>query len=80
MSCCGILDDNTVALFSDNGGCCGPTARGQPEEFEVLSYGNFRGKITACTCLLSREDCDSFPRHLDLALTPSKINEGVEKE
>ena len=37
-------------------------------------------KITVFTCLLSSEGCDSFPKHLDLALAPNKTNEGVEKQ
>ena len=37
-------------------------------------------KITVCACLLSSEGCDSFPKHLDLALAPNKTNEGVEKQ
>ena len=32
-------------------------------------------KITVCACLLSSKGCDSFPEHLDLALTPNKTNE-----
>ena len=31
-------------------------------------------KITVFTCLLSSEGCDSFPKHLDLALAPNKTN------
>ena len=37
-------------------------------------------KITVCACLLSSEGCDSFPKHLDLALAPNKTNEGVKKQ
>ena len=37
-------------------------------------------KITGCACLLSSEGCDSFPKHLDLALAPNKTNEGVKKQ
>ena len=37
-------------------------------------------KITVFTCLLSSEGCDSFPKHLDLALAPNKTNEGVKKQ
>ena len=36
-------------------------------------------KITVLTCLLSDEGCDSFLKHLDLALAPDKTNEGVKK-
>ena len=34
-------------------------------------------KITVFTLMLSDEGCDSFPKHLDLALAPNKTNEGV---
>ena len=37
-------------------------------------------KTTVFTCLLSSEGCDSFPKHLDLALAPNKTNEGVKKQ
>ena len=37
-------------------------------------------KITVFTCLLSSEGCDSFPKHLDLALAPNKTNERVKKQ
>ena len=35
-------------------------------------------KITGFTYLLSDEGCNSFPKHLDLALAPKKTNEGNE--
>ena len=44
------------------------------------NYGNFGDKITVFACLLSSEGCDSFPKHLDLALAPNKTNEGVKKQ
>ena len=37
-------------------------------------------KITVCACLLSSEGCNSFPKHLDLALAPNKTNKGVKKQ
>ena len=37
-------------------------------------------KITVFACLLSHEGCDSFLKHLDLALAPNKTNEGVKKQ
>ena len=37
-------------------------------------------KTTVFTCLLSDEGCDSFPKHLDLALAPNKTHEGVKKQ
>ena len=37
-------------------------------------------KITVFTCLLSSEGCDSFPKHLGLALAPNKTNDGVKKQ
>ena len=36
--------------------------------------------ITVFACVLSIEGCDSFPKHLDLALAPNKTNEGVKKQ
>ena len=36
--------------------------------------------ITIFTCLLSSDGCDSFPKHLDLALAPNKTNKGVKKQ
>ena len=37
-------------------------------------------KITVFACLLSDEECDSFPKHLDLAMAPNKTNEGGKKQ
>ena len=37
-------------------------------------------KIAVFTCLLSSEGCDSFSKHLDLALALNKTNEGVKKQ
>jgi hypothetical protein len=37
-------------------------------------------KIIVCACLLSSEGCDSFPKHLDLALAPNKTNKEVKKQ
>ena len=37
-------------------------------------------KITVFACLLSDEECDSIPKHLDLTLAPNKINEEVKKQ
>ena len=37
-------------------------------------------KNAVFTYLLSIEGCDSFPKHLDLALAPNKTNEGVKKQ
>ena len=37
-------------------------------------------KITVFTCLLRDEGCNSFSKHLDLALAPNETNEGVKKQ
>ena len=37
-------------------------------------------KIAVFTCLLSDEGCDSFLKHLNLALAPNNTNEGVKKK
>ena len=37
-------------------------------------------KTTIFTCMLSSEGCDSFPKHLDLALASNKTNEGIKKQ
>ena len=37
-------------------------------------------KITVFICLIREEGCDSFPKHLNLALAPNKTNEGVKKQ
>ena len=37
-------------------------------------------KMTVYACLLSDEERDNFPKHLDLALTPNKTKEGVKKQ
>ena len=37
-------------------------------------------EITIFTCPISSEWYDGYPKHLDLALTPTKINEQVEKQ
>jgi len=34
-------------------------------------------KVTVFTCLLSSEGCDSFPKHLDLALASNKHMKGL---
>ena len=46
----------------------------------VVKYGNFGDKIIVFTCMLSSEGCDSFSKHLDLALTSNKTNGGVKKQ
>ena len=43
-------------------------------------YGNFGDKNHRFTFLLSDEGCDSFPRHLDLALAPIKTNGEANKQ
>ena len=76
---CEMLNDSTFARFY-NGGCRG-SAWGPNEEFEILQLWYFwRYKITAVTCLLGSEGCDSFPKHIGLALVPNKTNEGVKKQ
>ena len=47
---------------------------------DVLVMVIFGIKITVFACLLSDEESNSFPKHLDLALAPNKTNEGVEKQ
>ena len=37
-------------------------------------------KMTVFAYLVSNEECNNFPKHLDLALTPNKTNEGVKKQ
>ena len=50
----------------------------------VVKYGIFGIKNIVFTCLLSNEGCDSFSKHLDLALAlalaPNKTNQGVKKQ
>ena len=73
---CDMPNDSNFALFLDNRGRMGTKRR----------LGDFVGmvileiKITVFTCLLSSEGCDSFPKHLDLALAPNKTNTGVKKQ
>ena len=50
------------------------------KNWRCFSYGNFGDKNHRFACLLSDEGCDSFPRHLDLALAPDKTNKGVKKQ
>ena len=76
---CGMPNNSNFALFLDNGGCCG-SACGKMKNWRFYSYGNFGDKNTVFTCLLSSEGCDSFPKHLDLALASNKTNEGVKKQ
>ena len=37
-------------------------------------------KSTVFTCLLSNGGCDSFHKHLDLAMAPNKTREGIKKQ
>ena len=53
---------------------------GKMKKLRCCNYGILEIKITVVACLLSNEGCDSFPKHLDLALAPSKTNEGVKKQ
>ena len=50
------------------------------KNWRCCSSGNFRNKNHGFTCLPSSEGCNSFPKHLDLVLTPDKTNEGVKKQ
>ena len=73
-----MLNYDDFALFWTNGGVVGPR-EGKLKNWRFCSYGNFGDiLITVFICLLlSTEECDSFPKHLDLTLTPNKTNEGI---
>ena len=53
---------------------------GKMKNLRCCSYGNFGDKIIVFTCLPSSEGCDSFLKHLDLALAPNKTNEWIKKQ
>ena len=76
-----IQNATKFAMRMGNGGYCG-SAWGQDQEMEVLQLCmvTLEIKITVFTCMLSSEGCDSFPKHLDLALVLNKTNGGVEKQ
>ena len=74
-----VLNGDNFAPFLGNGGVVGPHW-GKMTNWIFGSYGNFGDKITVFTCLLSSEGCDSFLKHLNLALAPNKTNKGVKKQ
>ena len=66
-------------FYWEMGGVVGPRgAKWRIGDFVVVVILEI--KITVFTCLLSNEGCDSFLKHLDLALAPNKTNEGVKKQ
>ena len=73
-------NDSSFALFWAIADVVWRSAWGQNKEFEMFSMAILEIKITVFTCLLSKEGCDSFPKHLDLELAPIKTNEGVKKQ
>ena len=68
-----------ILFFLDNGGFVGQH-EGKMKNWRFYSHGNFEDKNHRFTCLLRSERCNSFPKHLDLAMTPNKTNEGVQKQ
>ena len=78
---CWLLTGGSFALFSGKWGVlwnCTGTKR--KIGYLLVTYGYFRENPTVCTCLLSSEGWNSFPRHQDIALAPKKDNEGVKKQ
>ena len=69
-----------TCFFLDNRGCCGSAWRKKSRIGDFVVMVILKIKITVFTCLLSSEGCDSFPKHLDLALAPNKTNKGVKKQ
>ena len=76
---CDMLDDSNFLFFGAIEAVVGPHG-GNMKNRRCFSYRVLEIKITVFACLLSDEGCDSFPKHLDLALTPNKTNEGVKKQ
>ena len=74
-----ILNDKHFSLLANDGGQCGSTWE-EMKNWRFCIYGNFGEKDHCYICLLRSERCNSFSEHLDLALTPNKINEGAKKQ
>ena len=76
---CDMPNDSNCALFGAVGGVVGPPG-GNTKNWRFCNYGIMEIKINDFTCLPGTEECDSFPKHLNLALSPNKTNEGVKKQ
>ena len=66
-------NDGIFALF-------GGSVRRENVELEIFNHSSLGETNTVCTCLMGSEGCNSFPKHLDLALVPNKTNEGIKKQ
>ena len=67
-------------FFWTVGGVVGPHG-GKMKNWDFVVMDILEIKIIIFICLLVTEGgCDSFPKHLDLALAPNTINEGVKKQ
>ena len=64
VSGCNMLNDINFAFVSTMGGIVGPHG-------DEIKNGDFLA-VSIALCLLRSEGCDSFPMHLDLALTSNK--------
>ena len=67
------------ALFRTVGGTVGPHG-GRLKNWDFVVMDILEIKIIIFICLPVTEGCDSFPKHLDLTLSPNKTNEGVKKQ
>ena len=74
-----MLNDSSFALFWTTGGVVGPRGSNM-KNWKFCVVVIFEIKISVFACLLSSEKCDSFLKHVDLALAPNKINEEVKKQ
>ena len=76
-----VICQMTVILlfFWAVGDVVGPHG-GNMKNWRFCNYCNFGDKNQRSTCLPGIEECDSFPKHLNLALSPNKTNEGVKKQ
>ena len=77
--CCDMPNDSNFEFVWAIEGVVGPHGTKMKNcRFVVMVI--LKIKIAVFTCLLSNSGCNSFPEHLDLALTHNKTNEGVKKQ
>ena len=76
---CDMSNDSNRALFWTVGGAVAPHG-GKMKNWDFVVMDILEIKIIIFICLPVTEGCDSFPKHLDLTLSPNKTNEGVKKQ
>ena len=77
---CDMPNDSNFALFFGQQGVLWVRMGTKRRIGDFVGMVILEIKITVFTCLLSSEGCDSFPKHLYLALAPDKTNKGVKEQ